>query len=193
MLDRLEAVAQAQAGSSDGFETLVKVFSPFVLALANYYVGARDAPDVTQEIWLAVHRKLWQLEDGAKFVPWLRTLVFYQCLNFRKARARRQAREVYLSTDGWQGICECVAADSLSPDQLLLRKDLRLLLSELLDGMAGDYGLLLRLFYLQGFSYHEMVELTNLPLSTVKWRLYQGRKLLKASLAKLVEIQNMIL
>lgn len=193
MLDRSEAVALAQAGNSDGFETLVKVFSSFVLALATQYVGARDAPDVTQEIWLAVHRKLWQLEDGAKFVPWLRTLVFYHCLNYRKARARRQAREVYLSEDGWHGICECVATDSLSPDQLVLCKDLRHLLSELLDGMAGDYGLLLRLFYLQGFSYQELVKLTNLPLSTVKWRLHQGRKLLRASLAKLVEVQNIIL
>ncbi len=190
LLDHSEAVALAQAGNGDGFEALVRAFSPFVLALATRYVGARDAPDVAQEIWLAVHRKLWQLEDGAKFVPWLRTLVFYQCLNYRKARARYQAHEVYLAADGWRGICECVATDSLPMDQLMMRQDLRRLLSQLLDGMPGDLGLLLRMHYLQGFSYSELVELTSLPLSTVKWRLHQGRKLLKASLAKLVDVQD---
>lgn len=179
-----EAVALAQEQNQDGFTQLVQDYHSFVLSLVAYYVGYRDAHDVAQDIWLVVHQKLWQLSDGGKFLPWLRKLVFYHCLNFRKARARRQDKEIHLAPDSWIGLMECVASEDATPEVLLERDDLCRLVSRELDNLPGDYGLILRLYYLGELSYDEIIELTGLPLSTVKWRMYHGRKLLKARLAE---------
>lgn len=42
-------------------------------------------------------------------------------------------------------------------------------------------------FYLQGYRYEELAQLLDVPVSTVKWRLFQGRKLLKTPLRPLAE------
>ncbi|MEW6725173.1 MAG: RNA polymerase sigma factor [Bacillota bacterium] len=82
-------ILAAQQGDDEPFSKLVRENESFLLSLAASYVGKQDAADVAQEIWLAVHRKLWQLEQPTAFRSWLRQVVFYQCLNHRKARARR--------------------------------------------------------------------------------------------------------
>jgi DNA-directed RNA polymerase specialized sigma24 family protein len=52
------------------------------LALVTGYLGWRDAQDAAQHIWLAVWRKLWQLEDPDRFEPWLQKPILHQCLKY---------------------------------------------------------------------------------------------------------------
>lgn len=47
---------------------------------------------------------------------------------------------------------------------------------ELLMGVPESDQLFLKLHYIQGYSVAEMSQMTNLPLGTVKWRLYRARK-----------------
>lgn len=183
-----EAVALAQQLDDRGFEQLFAAYQSLVLSLVTFYVGSPDAADVAQEVWLRVYQKIWQLEDGEKFVPWLRQVVFYHCLNYRKARARRRAAESYLPPEAWLGLLECVADDDecCFPEAVLESGSVRSLLSHELDQLPGDYGLVLRLYYFSDLSYQELAELTGLSLSTIKWRLYQGRQLLKKRLISLL-------
>lgn len=176
-----ELVQQALAGHQEAFAQLVERFSPLVRWLTTCYVGSRDGPDAAQEIWLAVHRKLWQLSDGERFLPWLRRLTFYQCINFRKRRGRW--RELYLPPKDWLTLADFVADGGSAVESLLERWELRHAVGRALDRLPADYGLLLRLKYLKGLSLAEIGRLTNLPVTTLKWRLHQGRKLLRAQLA----------
>lgn len=182
-MDDTQLVERARAGDRDAFAALVERYNDLLVSLAAWYVGGQDAGDAAQEIWLAVQAKLWQLEDGSRFVPWLRKVAYYRCVNYRKARSRRRSAEVYLDSDDWLALSDFVATDSLSLHALLERKELRRLVGAHLDGLPADYGLVLRLRYGRGLTYHEIAKLANLPLSTVKWRLHEAKRLLKARLA----------
>jgi len=175
-------VARARAGEEAAFTCLVARHGDLVRRLAALYVGPGEAADAAQEIWLAVHRKLWQLEDGERFPAWLRTLSFYRCLNYRKARAARARGEVRLDPEDWVRLAECVAG-GVVPEQVAERRELRRHLSAELDRLPGDGGLLLRLRLLGGMSYTAIAAETDLPLSTVRSRLHEGRLLLRARLA----------
>lgn len=177
-------IAQAQAGDREAFGQIVREKQRLVLQLTAGYLGWKDAEDAAQVIWTAVWSKIWQVEDPLRFDQWLKTLVFRHCLNLRKARARHWGRETQLSPEAWLSLAECVAADNCPLEELLVSRELRTLLSRELDALPGDYGLLLRMYYCNDLSYRKISELSGLPLSTLKWRLHQGRALLKSSLAK---------
>lgn len=70
------------------------------------------------------------------------------------------------------------------------RRELRRHVSTALDGLPGDHGLILRLRLLRGLSYAEIASVAHLPLSTVKWRLHEGRRLLRARLASVFQDQG---
>lgn len=120
-MDDDHIIGRAKMGDKTAFASLVEEHGKLVSALARYYVGASDCQDVEQEIWLAVYRKLWQLEDSGKLVPWLKKLVFYHCLNYRKVRSR--SREVQLSHGDWRILAEVVADDGSSLEEGLLDRE----------------------------------------------------------------------
>lgn len=185
-MDERNLVICAQAGDKEAFAGLVDRYGRLVLSLATCYLGPTEAPDAAQEIWLAVYRKLWQLEEGDRFGPWLKKVVFYQCINCRKARTRRTRRETTVGTDAWLALVECVADDACGAPELVERREVREQITRALDKLPGEFGFLLRLHYLQGRGYGEIAKVTGLPLSTVKWRLHQGRNILKARLVTMI-------
>ena len=183
--EELELVRMAQRGDGDAFSRLVMEHDSLLRSLVALYLGpARpaDIADAAQEIWTAVYRKLWQLEDGKKFVPWLRKVVYHQCLNCRQTRARRAGRELLLSHEAWARLVESVADDAGSAAEILESEELRRLLHEKMAGLPADYGRLLDLHYFKGMPYDEIACVTGLPLTMVRWRLHQGRSLLRARL-----------
>lgn len=185
-MDEWQLVRLAQAGDEAAFSCLVERHQGLVRAIVTQYVGSSDAHDAAQEVWLAVHRKLWQLEEEGKFVPWLRQVCYYQCVNFRKARTRRTSREAYLDGQLWLHLAECVADSDYKVEEMVERSEFRCTIAQQLDELPSDYGSILRLRYFEDLSYEEIASLTALPLSTVKWRLHHAKQLLKSRLAALV-------
>lgn len=182
-MDERELVRQAQAGDRTALDSLIERYSPLLRSLTHCYLGPADGADAAQEIWLAVHQKLWQLNSGEAFSSWLRKVAYYHCLNARKARGRRRQREVGLRTDDWVRLTEFVADGDAGVEEMLLHTDLRRRISRMLDELPADYGLLLRLRYMREMALGDIVERTDLPLTTVKWRLHEGRRLLKGLVA----------
>ncbi|MDF2628471.1 MAG: elf family DNA-directed polymerase sigma subunit sigw [Symbiobacteriaceae bacterium] len=182
-MEERELVRRAQAGDQAALDGLIERYSPLLRSLVRLYVGSADAADAAQEIWLAVHQKLWQLNAGDAFSAWLRKVAYYHCLNYRKARTRRQGREIGLRTEDWARLAEFVADDGGKVEDLLLRRELRRRLGRMLDELPGDYGLLLRLRYVREMSLDQIADQAELPLTTVKWRLHEGRRLLKGRVA----------
>lgn len=183
MDDQQQLVAGARTGDDAAFTALVERYDATLKSLVAWYVRPQDVADAAQEVWLAVHAKLWQLRDLQLFLPWLRRIAYFRCVNFRKVRQRHQAREVYLDWSDWLYLSDCVAAETLSISDLLERDELRKFVAAQIDQMPADYGLMLRLRYGRGLAYNEIAELTELPLSTVKWRLHEAKRLLKDLLA----------
>ncbi|HJY89473.1 MAG TPA: sigma-70 family RNA polymerase sigma factor, partial [Candidatus Acidoferrum sp.] len=97
-LDDRHLVQEAQAGSRDAFEELVRRYDRDVLRLAlNLMKRTEDARDVYQEAFLKVYRNLHRFRFECSFYTWLYRIVTNVCLDQlrrRQARPEDQAPEV---------------------------------------------------------------------------------------------------
>ena len=88
-------VEAARAGSRPAFGALWQHLSP---AVAGYVRGrgARDADDVTSEVFLAAFQKLPQFSgDGAAFRRWLFTIAHHRAVDDVRAQVRRAVEDPY--------------------------------------------------------------------------------------------------
>ncbi|MGV3464990.1 MAG: RNA polymerase sigma factor [Heyndrickxia sp.] len=179
-----DCVKRAIEGDEDAFTLLVKKYNYLIKSTIGYYMHKRLVEDVSQEVWVQIYQKLWQLDDPKKFVPWARKLTYYHCVNHRK-----KANNIYkfeLNIEDWVQLSETLSSDNFSVSNLIIKKEIRSEIRKLISSLPGDYAIMIRLKYLHDLNYFQIQELTGLPLSTIKWRIHHGKKLLKAKLYKCV-------
>jgi RNA polymerase sigma-70 factor, ECF subfamily len=179
-------VKRALEGDEDAFTLLVKKYNYLIKSTIGYYMNKRWVEDVSQEVWVQIYQKLWQLEDPKKFVPWARKLTYYHCVNLRKKASNINKFEFSLNMEDWVQLSETLSGDNFSVSNMMIKKEIRHEIRKLISSLPGDYAIMIRLKYLHDLNYYEIQELTSLPLSTIKWRIHHGKKLLKAKLFKCV-------
>src|SRR5579862_2067680 len=87
-----QLVARAQRGDQQAFGELVRRHGDLVFSLAVSILGqgrVPEAEDVTQEVFLKVHRALESFRKEAEFKSWIYRIAFNEAVNV-KSRARYQ-------------------------------------------------------------------------------------------------------
>lgn len=85
-------LAEAKAGSHDALARLYDRHAPIVFALCRRKF-AGDPDDAAQETFIRAFRNLDQLDDPARFRPWLYAIAGNVCSEKRRAAARRSKHE----------------------------------------------------------------------------------------------------
>jgi len=179
-------VAAAKGGDEKAFETLVRRHRPRILALAQRYTRVReDAEDVVQQALQKAFIYLNSFEGKSSFSTWITRIAINEALMWlRRARALRE-----VSVDNLNSEDETVPALEItdrSPDpeaQYLEREGLQILftaIGELRPGMRRA----IELRELDELSTRETARRMDLSLSTVKARVFQGRKKLRETLRR---------
>src|SRR5690606_329670 len=86
-----QLVERTLAGDSGAFETLIRRWSPRLLAYARGLVPHTVvAEDIAQESLLRAYRHLATLQQPGQFGPWLLSIAHRLVLDWRKAKARTE-------------------------------------------------------------------------------------------------------
>lgn len=171
--DELLVVA-AILGNLEAFEELVIRYRPAVVRLARTIVGAEHAEDVAQESLLLAFKALPAIEEPKKFPAWLSAITRNRALRLGKNEALQAKRYVALDEALLQKI-ESIARPVAEKerDEETLRA---------LESLPDDYSMPLRLKFLDEMPLERIAAFMGVPLSTVKWRIHHGKKLLKAKI-----------
>jgi len=185
----LEILNLAITGDQLAFDTLVEHFSPKLRSVARAYLGdTAEVEDVLQEVWIKVFDKLDTLLEPDKLPSWLMVIMRHHCLKRRSGEKKRQSRLVPLTFDERWELLEAIADNSASVEQLLEQSELAKVVAATLARMPEAYSLVLHLYYLEELPVKEIAELLGESVTTVKWRLHQGRLLFrKSASARLLE------
>jgi RNA polymerase sigma factor (sigma-70 family) len=90
-----ELVRRAQSGDLDAFGRLVTATQRMAYAVAKSVLrDAAMSEDAAQDAYLRAFRRLADLDDPARFIPWLRRIVITVALNQRRA-----SRSTFLQLD----------------------------------------------------------------------------------------------
>ena len=148
--------------------------------LRHLGVSDADAPDLCQEVFLTVHRKLPSFEGRST----LRTWLYGICIRVASEHRRRPYVRNELPT------LEPAQAEASSAE---LRPDThfeqRSAVQRLLGVLDEDKRLVVVLYEIEGFSMKEVAEIVECPLQTAYSRLHAGRELMLAALTADTEAQ----
>lgn len=182
----LELVERVQHGDPDAFEALVRRYQHRVYNHAIRMVRhPDDAADLTQEVFLKVYASLERFRGQASFQTWLYRVTANLCVD--RHRSGRRSPQVTSSLDAptetEDGEVEAAIPDwDLNPEQSALTAELRQEVQTAVLALSDKLRAVVVMHDLQGLSYEEIAEALEIPLGTVKSRLFNARAELRERL-----------
>lgn len=178
-------VARVLSGDDDLFGLLVRRYQTRIHAHVTRIIGHReDALDLTQEIFLKVYQALPRFNPEYKFSTWLFRIAGNAAIDhLRKKRPRTVPLEVPdPEGQGKMSTPEYSTAE-LDPYGMLRNLERGRAISEAIADLPPEFRELIALRHFVGLSYEEIAEIKEMPLGTVKNKLFRARAVLKDRLA----------
>ena len=170
----------------EAFEALVRAHQDRVFDFCLRMLADREeASDLVQEIFVSVHQNLEKFRMDAKLSTWIFRISKNQCLNRIKYLKRRgRGRSDEYSDVSELALNEAIGSPQKPDDALEAARD-RDLIHRAIQRLDEDQRLLVALRDIEGLSYEEIMEITELPEGTVKSRLHRAREKLAEIVAQL--------
>lgn len=181
--DDTRLVQAALGGDKDAFGCLVGRYQDRVFNTLVRVLGCRDdAKDVVQDAFVQAFVKLDTFRGDAKFYTWLYRIALNLALSQR--RRRRRPTESLDAAKEFAGE-EPVAQQPTAAEDLIQRERATLLQQALLKLNDGHRQILV-LRELESCSYETIAEILQMPVGTVRSRLFRARIQLKEQLQHLL-------
>jgi RNA polymerase sigma factor (sigma-70 family) len=172
-------VARAQAGDADAYGKLVARFQDMAYGYAYAVLGDfQMAQDAAQEAFIEAYRCLPNLREPLAFPGWLKRIVFKQC--DRLTRGRRAIPVPAETLDGQP-------APTPDPAQVAESREMRQSVLHAIRRLPAREREVTALYYVDGYSQSEIADFLEVPVTTVKNRLYTSRKRLKERMLDMVQ------
>jgi len=167
-----ELVEDFQGGDPRAFDILVSRWDRKIQGAIYRIMGPEeDARDLCQETLLKAYRALGTFKKEARFSSWL-----YQiALNVCRDRLRRRKSRPQVSLDELMEVGEIApAVRGPSPLDLVEASDLSRTVAAAVESLSPEQREVVVLKEYQGLTFLEIAQVLDVPISTVKTRLYRG-------------------
>lgn len=174
-------VERALTGDAEAFGELVRRWERRIFALAYGMLGREeDARDATQETFLAAFRNLRGFRGEAKVSSWLHRIAVNQCIS-RQRRAKVRSES---ALDDEQSNDSFATPVSESPLRVVEGRQETLAVRRAINSLPLELRQIVVMKEFEELTFREIADALDLPLSTVKSRLYTALKQLQMRLQK---------
>jgi RNA polymerase sigma-70 factor, ECF subfamily len=173
-----ELISKAIRGREDGFEELVRRYqrqiTSYVYRMLNNYDSSLD---VTQEVFIKVYNSLEKYSSDYKFSTWLYRIAHNAAIDHLRRNSHVQQSLEIENADGTYQLQ--LESPQLTPEQERERSEWRDEIETVVKCLPAVYRELILLRHGRDLSYDEIAEVTELPLGTVKNRLFRAREMMR--------------
>jgi RNA polymerase sigma-70 factor, ECF subfamily len=177
-------LALAVEADTEAFGEIVRRWERRIFALCFGMLGREDdARDAAQEAFVAAYRNIGRFRGEAKVSSWLHRIAVNQCLTLKR-RAKTRSEE-YLNDENGEEEKVFVAAAAHSPANLTEQTERNVLVRQAVGSLPIDLRQVIVMKEFEDMTFQEISDTLEIPLSTVKSRLYTALKQLRSKLDRL--------
>lgn len=176
------AVRAVLTGDRNRFREIVDRYRERVFVTAFRVVGREaEAEDLTQQTFVEGYVALARYDQKRRLLTWFLRIAVNNCRDFLKSHKRRET-SLQFEADGSRAMH---AGHVRGPEQEAESNHRIARIQQALDLLDDTYRIPVLLRDVEGFSYNEIQQVLDLPLTTLKMRVVRGRSKLQQLLADL--------
>ncbi len=142
-----------------------------VFGLSFRLLGERSAAeDLTQDVFLKIHRGAHQLDPSRDPTPWVVAITYNACRDFWRSRTYRMGRRSASLDDEDSGLATRLTAGTHEPEQDLLRGERERLVQEAIARLPEGLRTAIVLHDYEGLSHQEIAEVTGVRHAAARKR-----------------------
>ena len=157
-------------------KALYKSFYGFIHVLTSRYAdGREECEEIVQDVFLKVFTKIDKYNDQFSFQAWIRKIAINTCIDrFRSKVNDLETFEIsYAEQNGELA-------------EILVNADAEYLLN-MVQQLPVSYRTTFNMYAIDGYAYHEIAEMLNVSIGSVKSNLAKARKQLKEKILQAEE------
>ncbi len=178
-----QLVELAVADNADAFGEIVSRWERKIFALCfGMLAREEEAKDAAQETFISAYRNLKNFRGEAKVSSWLHRIAVNQCLTTKRRTKTRS--ESYLDDEENAEDKVFVASPNLSPAKTTEQSERLILVRQAVSSLPSDLKQVIVMKEFEDMTFQEISDTLDLPLSTIKSRLYTALKQLRMKLER---------
>jgi RNA polymerase sigma-70 factor (ECF subfamily) len=162
-------------------ELMKRYWEPVYFMLLRMINNKDDAEDLTIEAFAKAFKYLNQYSTNYAFSTWLFKIASNNAIDFLRRNKEHRGMASLNSTYGEEGSEELSAfikGSGLNPEESIIRKQNIEHIRFIIEKLKPNYRTIVEMFYIQELSIEEIAQKADLPISTVKTRLFRARDFL---------------
>ncbi len=162
------------------FEAIVRRYQRELYAYLVRYIGDPEmAEDAFQATFITVNDRLETYQEGRRFRPWLYAIAVNKSIDMKRYYRRRQSVSLDAPIDSKNGDREWSASEQLvsresDPAALAIKNETAQRIRSVIATMNEPTQQLLNMVYFQGMKYADVSEALEIPIGTVKSRVFNA-------------------
>lgn len=183
-----EAVQKFQAGDEGSFDVIYKSVSKTAFILVNSFFPEErsEHEDIVQDIFLHTYKKIGLYDpERASFTTWFQKVAENKCIDRYRAMKKKNSSTISMESltmdeDEKKATEFEDERIEFNPAAMMERNEISRLIRELMGQLPEKQGQCLMLKFLAHYDIQEIAEKLEIPVGTVKSRLFKGKENLSA-------------
>ena len=178
-----EIIEKIKNGSVELFEVIVTRYQRKLINYIYRMISDLDsAMELCQEVFIKVYNSLDKYNPSYKFTTWIHRISSNATIDWMRKKKINAYSLDWTGSDESPSMSQQIPSKDLTPLQNLEMDQLQGRIEAAIDELPFIYKQLIILRHINELSYEEIATTVELPLGTVKNRIFRGREMLKAKL-----------
>ena len=179
-----DLVARCQSGERSAFELLMRKYQRRIFHLVYRVTQDSDLVEpLSQEVFLKAYRALSSFKGNSQFYTWLYRIAVNTCLSHLKRESIESHAGGTVELDSVSCPPGIHAVQPDDPEQTVMRRELGRRILVHLRKLPEELKTTLVLREFMGLNYEEIADVMQIPLGTVRSRIFRARAQLKTEMA----------
>ena len=178
-------------GDQQAYASLMNRYrEPLYYMLLKMTGCTTDAEDLTIEAFGKAFKSIDTYTPDYAFSTWLFRIATNNCIDFRrKKRAPTVSMDnLYTDIDG-ENVAINIPSENLDPEEIIIDRQKKETMREIVAKLKPHYKILIELRYFDEKTYDEIAEQLQIPIGTVKAKLFRAREFLSQMIKDCKELQ----